>query len=375
MFNSDDILQLPSKLTQNGINYIAKQLQTIYDAYFGSDEDNEAEPLVLPFIFNGSGVWSENINFFPNSPRNSYHGTFIYDIHINGEEPPETYISTPVFQADYSNSQNNLSDAEEQRGVDYFSTVGDYYTIAEGTNYRKPISIPYRVDYGTNLSYYNSQYNSFDANNLYSITTVASFNGQPFTKINIRPETSGRGSYYNRDSLLYLNYFKDKQFFTTGGNSSFVDNTYNSNTYVTNEGDSITYYYNDWSVVLPVGVGTGGNIGVGGAGVALSYNDFKLVFDSLLDDLNIIGDDGNTLSFPSYTDIKYGDMGDFYIEPIHQYDKLPVAPQIDYDIDFAEYPAILAETATAFFNMLPVTLSALLAATLVIAALIRNIGR
>lgn len=134
--------------------------------------------------------------------------------------------------------------------------------------------------------------------------------------------------------------------------------------YETSNGDVITTYYTDNSIIND------------SMSVPLSYNDYRDYMNAIL---GLIKDNYDTvddsLIVPTWEEIQYVDMGDFYIEPLHQLDTLPTAPQIEQEIDFGEFPAVLAETSTAFFNMLPATLSALLAGTLVLAVLIRNIGR
>ena len=61
LFEGNSITELPLKLTKNGLQYIAKQYQTIYDAYFGSDDDNSDKPLVMPYICNGAVAWTDNV--------------------------------------------------------------------------------------------------------------------------------------------------------------------------------------------------------------------------------------------------------------------------------------------------------------------------
>lgn len=42
--------QLPAKLTQNTLDFWAKQIQEFVDAYYGSDTDNNSEPIYLPLL-------------------------------------------------------------------------------------------------------------------------------------------------------------------------------------------------------------------------------------------------------------------------------------------------------------------------------------
>lgn len=168
-------------------------------------------------------------------------------------------------------------------------------------------------------------------------------------------------------------------------NDNFFDQIENHNTTNNYYTDEYNNTYNEYHIDLPSGLGF--DVGVGPLGIGIgvvpqvgidptiNFDDLVDILTPVINDLNDNSGYTNEIVIHDYEYYLYSDAGDFFIQPLHQYDKLPTAPQINQTIDFSEYPAILAQTSTAFFNMLPVTLSALLAATLVIAVLIRNIGR
>lgn len=108
------------------------------------------------------------------------------------------------------------------------------------------------------------------------------------------------------------------------------------------------------------------NEGVGQILGALARLDFVV---------NVTNNGGSTPAPTSDNNIDYTDQGDFGIDEIHQYEPLPEAPDIDGDIDFLDYPAVLAQSTNAFFNLLPSDMSALMSAVLVLGVLITKIGR
>lgn len=103
--------------------------------------------------------------------------------------------------------------------------------------------------------------------------------------------------------------------------------------------------------------------------------DIKNSINQLDFTVNIANDGGVSPSPSSDTDIIYTDQGDFGIDEIHQYEPLPEAPDIDGEVDFLDYPAVLAQSTNAFFNLLPSEMSALMSAVLVLGVLITKIGR
>ena len=116
--------------------------------------------------------------------------------------------------------------------------------------------------------------------------------------------------------------------------------------YQTQNGDTITTYYTDNTIIND------------SANIPLSFNDYR---DYMNDMILKIGDTypdfDTSISVPSWADLEYIDVGDFYIEPLHQYDKIPVSPSFDSTIDFADYPTVIAEAANTFLDFMPATFS------------------
>lgn len=127
--------------------------------------------------------------------------------------------------------------------------------------------------------------------------------------------------------------------------------TYNNQTYNYNYGDNyITIYYPDGSDGLP-------------------FDDIRNIFNDTLNELDI------NVVMPDYDTIKYGDMGDFYIEPLHQYDTIPSAPEFDGSIDLDVYPSFFGSSVSSLLNFLPNAISGLITATFVFCILVNRVKR
>ena len=343
-----DITELPLNLTKNGLQYIAKQYQTIYDAYFGSDEDNSEKPMNIPFILDGYGEWSDLDNFYPNAPRVSYCGTWLYEVHINGNAEPDTYIQNLTFSASYSdaNSSNDSVNATNKQRAHEFLGGLVPYSIERGTNFDFPIGVS-RNDGGsyTGLGVYNPQYGVANTNNVFHISS-GNTQANNMTKVTLRYINKNEywGSYANNYGL-FINLYKDSQLYVNTYNNNLVSgDTFNTYNYTTLEGDTVTTYYNDHTVIMPV-VGLAGGV---------AYVDLKGIFDGILPDINVsLGLDGDdALYFPTYDEIKYEDMGSFYITPIKQIDNLPVAPDVGDTVpDISDYLTMVGGAVTSFYNM------------------------
>lgn len=144
-----------------------------------------------------------------------------------------------------------------------------------------------------------------------------------------------------------------------------ITNVYNTThqqttTYTTENGDTINIYQGD------------NNISISNHGNDLTFDDLYNIFnDTILPFVNT--NQGTDITFPTYDEIKYVDMGDFYIEPLHQYDKLPQAPTFDGTIDLGDYPRVIGASANTFLSFLPASLSALLCAVFIIAIILDNL--
>ena len=354
---------LPQKLGQNYVDYIMKQYQTWIDAIFGEENDNSNSVAIEPFTFTGStvynvyGGWADTIGFYWVCAQNVNIGRNCNGDVLSGqtvlEKKPAQYNSQQSIVENWVNSQPFVCEmwgSYVKSAISnyhwYFRSV-DYDTAEINANVYCKKSDGTNVFYGNHPSLYPNEgaYIDPSGNVQGSVPVLGVYGSVPYDSTLGNPLTN-LPSFTTEPSI---------------NNVRSTDDGYHTTNYTTNEGDTINIRYSSYGVNL------------GSAGVELSYDDLFDIFANVI--IPSLPDGQNTLVVPTYEEIKYSDQGDFYITPLHQYDKLPAAPQIDQTLDFGEYPAILAETSTAFFNMLPATISALLAATLVIAVLIRNIGR
>lgn len=112
--------------------------------------------------------------------------------------------------------------------------------------------------------------------------------------------------------------------------------------------------------------------------------NFNLNFDDLIGGLQLAIDDinirnglsgGDALYIPTYQDYKYSDYSDFYIEPLHQYDKLPAAPSFDGSIELGDIPKVIGESANSYLGLLGAGMSALLCGCFITALIVQKLGR
>lgn len=352
---------LPQKLGQNYVDYIMKQYQVWIDTLFGSENDNSDVSAVDPITYSGMTGFLINVNWSGVARSYNLRATANIDI---GKNNNGNVISGHTVREEMSGSW-----ASSMPQVHAWFNSSNWYCDMWGA-YEKSPTANYKwwfrsVDYDSAEINANYLLNKSGAQD-YSEQPFLYWDGYPTSDLVLNEDGSLGGS----NALMgigggYLGApVVNVPSFTNSPNINNVStglDGYNSTTYTTNEGDTVTVNYNSYAV------------NVGTADVPISYNDLFDIFANVI--IPSLPDGQNTIVVPTYDEIKYSDMGDFYITPLHQYDKLPTAPQIEQEIDFGEYPAVLAETSTAFLNLLPATFSALLAGTLVLAVLIRNLGR
>lgn len=355
---------LPQKLGQNYVDYIMKQYQTWVDALLGEENDNASVPVEDVATFSGlTGAqiytaWADGVSV-------GFYADVVTTVNI-GKNNNGNVISDYTVLSEFTGNYAGINAPLRA----YFNST-NYYCEMWGS-YKRSDNTPNNTWY-----FQSTELDSSEINANYVLTDTRS--GQAYSERPFIPQSNlllnDSGQLTGSKSLLGVqnytpfagnlgNPVMNVPSFTNVTDVVNVDTTspdYHTTTYTTNEGDNITIRYNEYSVNL------------GSAGFELSYDDLFDIFANVI--IPSLPDGQNNIIVPTYDEIKYSDMGDFYITPLHQYDKLPTAPQIEQEIDFGEYPSVLAETSTAFLNMLPVTFSALLAGTLVLAVLIRNIGR
>lgn len=180
------------------------------------------------------------------------------------------------------------------------------------------------------------------------------------------------------------------------GNETLINNYYDTiknhnenNEYVTN--NNYNSYYDTYEITLKDG--TDLNVGFGPAGFGIAVGGVaggavgiepKIDFDDLIDLLTPMVDDLNNnanydidlqLHDFDYYVSRYKDYGEFYIQPLHQYDKISAAPAFDGSIDFGDIPKVVGESANAYLGLLGGTLSALLCGCFITALIVRKMGR
>lgn len=407
MPNFSDVIGIPKKLTQNTVDYIAKQFQVYYDAIFGKDTDNDNLPALPPYILNGNMyVKLFTSDYLKTTDDSAPSGSVIFTagipVHITSYNSPSEYLGDPFLVPAMTSEGNNRQDVISNWNNFFLShenKISTWYQLSDGTNFAPPISP--RTS-GSSYHYLGCTLDNKNYINIYDGKSIFTTRTAKYCCINptIRFESNNIPMCYDviRDDDINIFLSNQSPLFTTTTVTYPYTTTGNQyNTYnVTNKyGDEITIYYNDNQVIMPIspnissvnvtnnfggvninpdikigGIGGIGGIAVGGAGAivngeldlgginfglgglnlgglnldvdmgGLTYNDIRDMFNNVLikvNELNSEDPEYIPIEFPTYGDIKYTDRGNFYIEPIHQIDKLPTAPElnnIDTNIDF-----------------------------------------
>lgn len=363
----------PANTMQKYIDNFLKYVQTNIDITYGVDNDNSEEPLKynnVPIAFQGSCIKTVSTGQISGSSPNGFSGDmfFKYDLTV------------------MQNGDNMVSNLELLGGSDFLIENIDntYYQNLwvdfQNCNYTCSIKSElvdgylYLPNDANNNNDFSKQYhifkNEFDYTNI-TDTNFSGYTSSSGSQLYIEPwnvEYTIKSSNYNWllgdvctvDShgrvVPNCNDTISKHMATTRAPSVlFTDNntvinnytTYGGNTY--NDNDTYnnvinTYYGDNYLVVAPVGIGVNGELG---------FN-----FDDLVGALEVAVGDINTqfgygLTVPTYDELKYIDQGSFYITPIKQLDKLPLAPDVaDTVIDVSDYVDLLGGASTALFNAL-----------------------
>lgn len=374
MANIGDLGSLPAKLTQNTLDFWAKQLQEYIDAYFGSETDNNSEFINIPFTFDGY-VYFTTQSFI--GGKGNYSGYIHTVIPLTEVEDyfVEFYPTATFDDPSYAPYLVAYADGCHLRKNDGFIGYPIYMERSGGTNMLYTVTDGNDGGYADQIFTYDYVYRDPNIGN--SMPTLSE---RHLTQICF--DNNGTGLLFTKAALSYrrlnLKPVNAYSVITGGGTSDFnstINNNYNTNstyhntyTYTTENGDEMTVYYGDNYINYDYN------------GTDLTYDDFYDITNHIIDDLSVnLGDEWNgdntPVHFPSYDDVKYGDMGDFYITPLHQYDKIQPAPSFDGTIDLGDYPTVFAEGATTFLNFMPATLSALFTAAFVACVVLKKLGR
>lgn len=345
-------------LFKNNIDYVAKQVQTIVDFLFPANEDNSDTPVQaseIPILITGQ------IDIVFASGYIGYDWTYAsatYNLQFNSEST-DNMLSVVGQSPDTSalawETWGAVADSRFLKGFieyvgipKYMAYTPEYY--GQGiqplipANSNTGASIPYR--YGTDDNYKDGQlFFYYGANHSQKSLSTDLSTGYVY----LLGGTDGKNIIVTDKNTA--------QTFYNNNYISFNNDYHTHNTYTFNGGSG-----NGGGDVF-VGGGAGGFV-VGLAG-AVGYADIEFALDSLIDDLNLnFGDSNNVYpvdGFPSYDEIKYEDMGSYYITPVKQLDTLPTAPDIaDTVIDVSEPLSMLSSGFGALlscFDSLGVTLT------------------
>lgn len=363
----------PADTMQKYIDNFLKYIQTNVDITYGSDNDNSEKPLNytnVPIAFQGTCLKAVNSSQISGSSPNGVSGDmyFKYDLVItqNGdnmisnmqllggsdgliENIDNTYYQnmwTDFLNCNYTcsikselidgylylpNDANNNNDFTKQYHI--LKNDFDYTNIADS------VFSGYNSVTGSQLYIepWNAEYTIKSSNYNWLHGDVCVVNSHGRSVPNCNDSISVHMATTQAPSILFTSNNTVINNYTTYGGNTYNDNdTYNN---VIN-----TYYGDNYLVVAPVGIGVNGELG---------FN-----FDDLVGALEVAVGDINTqfgygLSVPTYDELKYADQGSFYITPIKQIDKLPLAPDVaDTVIDVSDYVDLLGGASTALFNAL-----------------------
>lgn len=386
------------------LDHLAKTVFDYVEHEHGSDNDNAYKDVTIPFMCDGwfKGRTNYSAEYF--DPWNTYVTCdYMFHMSIDGNYNTENFID--LYQSAWTDSKyGNVSIEDAYNHIRNSSTTGSYLDHAlagldhaqqqaeefalrlnDGMSQQKIFSAytNFGTGYWTQLYTINQNtkiLDSFTRYNIYQNPPVSVLNT---SKIKFQSTASITNlaiahSQYAVDTDIGFDRTYNLFAIADNNTASVINNNQNTtyhNTfnYTTNNGDTITVYYGDNYIDL--GIGPSGALGAG-ALVGFNYNDFKLIMDDLIDDLKINSpglEIPQDYQFPSYDDIKYEDMGDFYIEPLHQYDKLPTAPTYDGTLDLQDFPRAVGLFAGAYLDLIPAGLGALMTGIFILCIILNNL--
>lgn len=357
-------------LFQNNLDYVSKQIGRILDALYG---EQSTEDSVIPndaFAFSTDmyiGCRSTDVKA---DLRGGRYMCAVYHINIDNVTgfTIKGLRGTPVAY-DYNTSQSE---------IDYLNdTVMPYLVSYELHNTMEDLNIDhFAVQYDSLRMYKNGSITNFSVHGPFGIDTNKNVNYTDITfggkqvMSNVVDGYGSHSTYIDPSNLeqewtgtynLKLCSIGDEQnpssfiLYPSSDSNHVNNNIDNSTTNIINyNGDEIYNYYNDDGDIII----NGGSSSLTPV-VGLNYNDFKFILDGLIDELNVhfnFGGDGVTepLDYaPTWEELHYIDQGSFYITPVKQIDKLPLAPDVaDTVIDVSDYVDLLGGASTALFNVL-----------------------
>lgn len=359
----DDSQTLLNHLFKNNVDFVGKQISEIIDFLFPDNTDNSDTVIDsdnIPLIYTGQidiGLGVQKIN-------NQWQSCdAIYNVYfdVNSEANALTLLGKSATTSDI---------AWERMGGD----AGTWFLKGLAAN------VDTQIHAGGGLPI-----SLFDSNNNYVIYNYGNSGREKNANVSITfNNTDGTQSVSLETANCALNFLGNgKNFVVT--DTTTATNIYNN--YVTNNSTYYNDYYNSYTYNFNGGASDGGGtifVGGGAGGIAVGlaggvcFNDIEFAINSLIDDLNLNfqnSDNDIPFQFPSYADLNYIDYGDFYIEPLHQYDNLPAVPTFDGSVDFGDIPKVIGESANAYLDLLGAGVSTILCGCFITALIVRKMGR
>lgn len=369
----DDTRGVLNDLFTNNINYVAKQVQTIVDFLFPNNEDNSETPINasdVPLILCGQIECSVGHGYIGYDWMNA---NCVYNFQFNSSNTENMLVpigqspatSDTAWQEWGSNASAYFFKGlpENVTRSQFFSNYPEYY--GQGI---EPVTVRFS-DGGDSVPYNYG-------------TEGINVNGTPYFYFNRNHGETSLSTDSTIGYVYFLGADKGKNIIITDISHS---NTFYNNNVIYNNSDYHTYNtYNfnggsgNGGGTIAVGGGAGGLVvGLGGI---FNFGDLELSINTTIDDINHnLSNSDNAIPavFPSYDDIKYEDMGSFYITPIEQIDKLPVAPDVGDTVpDISDYLTIVGGAVSSFYNMIDgLGVSLMLVFTFLICLLINHLKK
>lgn len=382
-------------LFQNNVDFVAKQVSRILDSIYGEQATETDTIDAMPFIYHTTmykGDYGSNVlNGMRAEVQNGVY-TVTFDengVHCVGiDNCPanlSTYESAQTNQAVIDSVMPYLKSYEfellfSQSNVKKFRCFGtSLYAVGADNNNIDNIGFtkPFGID--TNRNFTLSHFSLTTDKQALSVITQW---GEPY-QYNVYPQ----GTLWSTGSTEFFLYsigdtdYPSSVVCVPSSDSQetyYLINNYQTNTYNTTNGDTVYNYYNDNGDIII----NGGGVGVAPV-VGLGYADFKLILDSLVDDLNLqfnFGGDGESAPLdyaPTWEELHYNDQGSFYITPIKQIDTLPLAPNVGDTVpDISDYLTMVGGAFTSLYNMIDgLGISLMLVFTFLICLIINHLKK
>lgn len=315
-------------LLNNYVKFITKQMQTVADALFGAENENNDKPVPFPSTLQARGLiefeaLGLGVDLQPLVDAGYYgwdfnYGRFdvLYGVNINYNNGNLTVGGlTPIGKFDGSRWSNVVPaawDLAESLVVNYVNQHANEYTFSKSTYPNLPVLHDDIVDWAGNYIRFYQDNNGTKVFNGFT-TSFPKSDGNLITanEVNIRfyDILTKTGDVYNsRDFNIAQNiaggYFVQKNdalFITNTDNQQFINDYITNNNsehnytynYTTENGDTITTYYGDNYVITK-----------SDPDAKVTYDEYKEILDVVSNQINI--DTGTHIKVPTYTDNKYG---------------------------------------------------------------------